>query len=128
MVPVVGSVYFASSNRYAHRSGYYYDYDYRSDYSQVNGSICTNNQTYDGIIYGQFVCPIEGFKPEDTYCCGTEGEQFCCGSSSGYDFVGIVFIIIGILVLVGFAGFNLFYNKFKYLFHCKKETGEPLIS
>ena len=43
-----------------YQSGYYYDYNYRNGYENVNGSLCSNNQTYDGVIFGQFICPIEG--------------------------------------------------------------------
>jgi hypothetical protein len=40
--------------------------------------MCANYLEYDGLVYGQFFCPIEGFNYEDTKCCGPSKEQYCC--------------------------------------------------
>ena len=42
------------------------------------GEICTNNVDYDGIQFGRFRCPIEGYEISETDCCGPPNEEFCC--------------------------------------------------
>ena len=39
------------------------DYNYRPEqYSTVMGETCTNNLEFDGIVYGKFMCPVEGLN------------------------------------------------------------------
>ena len=62
-----------------YQSGMYNDYNYRpQQYSSIQGETCTNYLEYDGIVYGTFICPIEGFSYEAKYCCGPPREQYCC--------------------------------------------------
>jgi hypothetical protein len=71
------------SHNHNYQSGLYNGYNYRpGDYNQVRGSVCTNYLEYDGIVYGQFICPIEGFELDETACCGLPREQFCCRPGS----------------------------------------------
>jgi hypothetical protein len=67
--------YDGASNNY--QSGYYNNYNYRPQH-YAQGSLCKNYANYDGVVYGQFYCPIEGFNAEDTRCCGPPNEQYCC--------------------------------------------------
>ena len=127
-MPIAGGVY-ALSNRYAYNKdqSHYYKYSYRSnEYSLIEGSKCTNNQSYDGIIYGQFQCPIEGFDVNEKECCGEEGEQFCCSlaqSSSGSSFwIWIVVLVIFVSILLA-VFVNITYNFLKPYFHSYKPAG-----
>jgi hypothetical protein len=55
------------------------NYNYKQgEYSFIRGSICTNNINYNGVEFGQFECPIEGFDYSATSCCGPLYEQYCC--------------------------------------------------
>ena len=46
-------------------SGMYDDYNYRPDkYNSTVGEICENNSEYDGVVFGKFMCPIEGINAE----------------------------------------------------------------
>lgn len=92
-----------------YHTGYYYGYRYRSNgYEKINGSVCSNNQTYDGIIYGQFVCPIDGFKATETECCGEVGEQFCCEEDTSY-----YYLLIPVVSLIFVASMILANNVLK---------------
>ncbi len=65
-------------NNYYER-GLYNNYNYRpGDYANTRGSLCKNYVNYDGVVYGQFYCPIEGFNYDDTRCCGPHNEEYCC--------------------------------------------------
>ena len=51
-----------------YKSGVLNDYNYRPDeYSTVMGETCTNNLEFDGIIYGKFMCPVEGSNKSLNY-------------------------------------------------------------
>ena len=70
-----------SGQRHHHnyQQGVYNDYAYRPNYyADIAGSVCYNYLEYDGIVYGAFVCPIEGFDITATACCGPPREQYCC--------------------------------------------------
>jgi len=119
-VPIAGGIYDLS-NRYAYNKNqsHYYKYTYRSnEYSLIDGSFCTNNQSYDGIIYGRFQCPIEGFEATEKECCGLEGEQFCCEKKEKtswdiWDILILIFIFSSIFIC-GFG--NCIYNLYKKYF------------
>jgi hypothetical protein len=69
--------YDGTNNHY--QSGLYNNYNYRpGGYANTQGSLCKNYANYDGVVYGQFYCPIEGFSYDDTRCCGPYNEQYCC--------------------------------------------------
>ena len=73
-------IYRSGYNNYY--SGSYYGYNYRpSNYRNIKDDLCTNNNSYDGIVYDKFYCPIEGFSEKETACCGLPGDQFCCNPS-----------------------------------------------
>lgn len=44
------------------------------------GSTCVNNEDFNGTKFGEFACPLPGFKSSASYCCGSlETEtQYCC--------------------------------------------------
>lgn len=66
-------------NNHNYNDGYYNNYNYRpGKYGEVRGTLCTNYLEYDGIVFGQFYCPIEGFEYDETMCCGALKEQYCC--------------------------------------------------
>ena len=68
-------------NQYKHNymGGYYNDYNYRPDrYGQIQGQMCRNYLEYDGIVFGEFMCPIESYSYDETKCCGDINEQYCC--------------------------------------------------
>lgn len=57
----------------------YNGYNYRPDrYGQVQGYVCKNYLEYEGIVFGEFRCPIEGYNYDATECCGLPNEQYCC--------------------------------------------------
>jgi hypothetical protein len=61
--------------------GKIHNFSYRhGKYATIVGSVCVNNINYNGIEFGHFVCPIEGFDYEATNCCGKIYEQYCCTS------------------------------------------------
>jgi len=66
-----------------YQNGVMYGYNYRpADYSTItNGSLCSNNQVYNGIIFGKFKCPIEGYDLDEFECCDKADQQFCCKTS-----------------------------------------------
>lgn len=65
-----------------YHAGSYNGYNYRPDrYGSIQGQLCTNYLEYDGIVYGQFRCPVEGFDYTATACCGLPKEQYCCHPS-----------------------------------------------
>jgi hypothetical protein len=68
-------------NHYRHNyvGGMYNDYNYRPEkYSQIKGSVCVNNLEFDGIVFGEFMCPVEGYNYDETVCCGLPNEEYCC--------------------------------------------------
>lgn len=68
-------------NQYKHNymGGVYNDYNYRPNkYSQIQGQVCRNFLEYEGITFGEFLCPIEGYNYDETECCGDPNEQYCC--------------------------------------------------
>ncbi len=71
-----------SNKQHNHLTGVYNGYNYRPDkYASIHGSTCTNFLEYDGIAFGSFVCPIEGFSYDATLCCGPRREQYCCSQA-----------------------------------------------
>ena len=68
-------------SKHSYHTGMYYNYNYRPNkYSSINGDVCINNYNFDGIVYGQFICPVEGFDYGATKCCGEIYQQYCCTS------------------------------------------------
>lgn len=116
-------------NHYRHNyhTGYYNDYNYRPDkYGKVtNGKVCQNNLEFEGgIVFGEFICPIEGFNLDETMCCGAPNEQYCCslkeyrdtplqssGSSSSTAFFIIFFLVL--LVSIGLCTICVCYLRKK---------------
>ena len=41
-------------------------------------STCLNYLEYDGVVYGEFNCPVYGFDTEANMCCGLVNQQYCC--------------------------------------------------
>ena len=94
-------------------------YNYKQEeYSFIRGSICRNNINYNGVEFGQFECPIEGFDFAATSCCGPIYEQYCCtnlevehdklGFYNPYEFKNSEMINHGILVKTNFYNFFIF--------------------
>jgi hypothetical protein len=79
-----GGGHYSGSHNY--HNGNYNGYNYRpNQYGNVQGAVCTNYLEYDGIVYGQFRCPVEGYDLTATACCGMPKEQYCCHPSEvGY--------------------------------------------
>jgi hypothetical protein len=73
-------------NNHSFSIGFYNNYNYREKYNSIKGSICINYLEYNGIVFGKFYCPIEGFSKEDTECCGLEREQYCCSKTEALEF------------------------------------------
>jgi len=46
--------------------------------SILGGETCVNHENMNGVVFGQFRCPLQGFPYEARYCCGEYGRQFCC--------------------------------------------------
>lgn len=42
------------------------------------GSTCYNDDEYNGIVFGKFTCPMNGFRYDETECCGFSYQQYCC--------------------------------------------------
>ena len=61
-----------------HWNNGYSMYDFKGEYLNVYGSTCHNFDPFDGIVFGQFECPMEGFGRDDTECCGIKKHEFCC--------------------------------------------------
>ena len=88
------------------------DYDYRSgNYSQIDGSICTNNNDFEGYAFGKYKCPIEGFSTEAVLCCDEPGSQFCCVPLDGIPLYKILLIVAGIALTVIMISLALFACK-----------------
>lgn len=59
-----------------YNTGYYNGYNYRpQQYGGIKGALCTNTMNYDGISFGQFYCPLEGYGYDETACCGPMNQQ-----------------------------------------------------
>ena len=43
-----------------HKVGFYNDYNYRQEFNSTIGETCENNLDFDGVVFGKFICPIEG--------------------------------------------------------------------
>lgn len=54
LIPVVVPI-----NNY--KTGLYNNYNYRHDFNQTIGETCENNLDFDGVVFGKFICPIEGW-------------------------------------------------------------------
>lgn len=69
---------------HTYKAGILNDYNYRPHdiYGTTQGETCTNNLEFEGIVFGRFICPIEGYDLSAAYCCGgkhrSRNEQFCC--------------------------------------------------
>ncbi len=50
----------------------------QNSYTGVDGSICTNTINFDGFVFGNFKCPIEGFHYSAVSCCGFKSNEYCC--------------------------------------------------
>ena len=123
-----GSHHSSFNGMYPHNRGigYYHGYNYRPGrYSEIQGSICTNNQMYEEISFGEFQCPLEGFNYDATFCCGPPNEQYCCSEqeyktqytgsyddddyydddddddSKGGKIAGIITAVIGLTFVIG---------------------------
>lgn len=63
-------------------AGTYNGYNYRpGQYSNIRGQKCTNWQAQNGMVFGEYICPIEGYNYDATSCCGMPNEQYCCSPS-----------------------------------------------
>ena len=51
---------------------------YIEEQINVPYSTCTNYLEYNGIVYGAFNCPVDGYDIEAYLCCGQLNQQFCC--------------------------------------------------
>jgi hypothetical protein len=67
-------------NNHMYQLGLYNYYNYRPDeYAEVNvTSICTNYLEYGGVVFGKYICPVEGYSLSSNQCCGPNNEQYCC--------------------------------------------------
>lgn len=55
----------------------------------IAGSMCTNNEDYNGTRYGQFRCPLNQYPLSAKYCCGEVGKQYCCSADEDqFVFIG----------------------------------------
>ena len=52
------------------------------------GSICVNNEDFNGTVFGKFQCPLPEIDSSATYCCGSAEEetQYCCTFMDEYAF------------------------------------------
>jgi hypothetical protein len=76
----------------------FYGYNYRpANYSSINGSICSNNQSYNGVIFGKFKCPIEGFDLDETECCDANDKQFCCKPITSFFNLTLFIMLLALL-------------------------------
>lgn len=74
-----GNYMRTGQNNHDYTKGTYNSYAYRSgDHAKINGSICSNYLEFGGIVFGHYICPIEGYSLHSTQCCGAVNEQFCC--------------------------------------------------
>jgi hypothetical protein len=42
---------------------------------------CANYLEYNGVVYGVFNCPVQGYDPEAFMCCGQVNQQYCCNQN-----------------------------------------------
>ena len=59
------------------------DINYNSfNFVFIDGEECTNNEDFNGTVFGKFRCPLPipepDFDPSAKYCCGTNQTQYCC--------------------------------------------------
>jgi hypothetical protein len=128
-----GSAKRKGFNTHDFNEGLYNNYEYRSDkFSLIKESLCKNYLEYNGIVFGQFYCPIEGFNEDDTKCCGIEKEQYCCGQIEYLKFhnkyqenankthvgliVFIIFLVIFIILLLVGLGVLIYCLLKKHLY------------
>ena len=90
-----------SSDSHNYETGYFFDYNYRpGNYSNIDGSLCTNDQEYEGIVFSKMKCPIEGFSVEAVLCCDVPGQQFCCVPVTNSIWKLLLYIGLGILLAI----------------------------
>lgn len=67
-------------NNHRYQLGLYNDYNYRpGEYAEVNmTSTCTNYLEYGGVVFGRYICPVEGYSLNSNQCCGPTNEKYCC--------------------------------------------------
>lgn len=121
-------------NNHDYSSGMYNGYNYRpGQYSNIRGRTCSNYLEYNGVVFGQFRCPIEGNHYDETECCGPMQEQYCCtpnqamlenrgnnynpdlyrrnSRSSGAGTIIFFLIFLLILIAVGLCMFNMYKKR-----------------
>jgi hypothetical protein len=45
-----------------YKKGLYNNYNYRKNFNETIGETCENNLDFDGVVFGKFICPIEGLN------------------------------------------------------------------
>lgn len=96
-------------------------------YSQIEGDICHNDQNFDGIIYGQIKCPMYGYDYDETACCGTYNNQYCCkpftnrhGGKSNIGFAAGLFFIL--IVMTALCCCTVCFCLYKFVLQNDKQT------
>ncbi|CAF0900198.1 unnamed protein product [Brachionus calyciflorus] len=103
------------------RAGHYHPgYYSRPEYyreSRHRGSLCVNNEDFNGTKFGSFYCPLPGFNPSATYCCGESDAQYCCeyfddeSRKNGIIIAGICAIGIFICIIACIIRVYLIFKK-----------------
>lgn len=95
--------YYHQGGGYYYRNGGYGGQNTQSTY-QAKGSVCVNNEDFNGTVFGSFQCPLPEFDPSATYCCGSTEEeaQFCCrffdDNGRKWGVIIAVIAVIGIII------------------------------
>ncbi|CAF3425090.1 unnamed protein product [Rotaria sp. Silwood1] len=113
------------------------DKAYNFDGQHGRGSVCYNDQNYNGYTFGKFRCPLPastGMNQHDEYCCGSANYQYCCnaqefrqGQNDVFDnnrhsrhyhhsrtlnrALAVILPFVGILVIAGAGIIIFFYYK-----------------
>ena len=57
-----------------------------------------NNQSYNGIVFGKFKCPIRGFDLDETECCDkASNKQFCCKHVVSFFYLSLLILFLALL-------------------------------
>ena len=92
------SIMRSLSRGHQSRSGGYYGPGYggsfisivflwnRSFLSILGGETCVNHERMNGVVFGRYRCPLNGFPYEAKYCCGEYGRQYCCTREESYQY------------------------------------------
>ena len=125
-------------NNHLYPLGLYNNYNYRpGEYAEVNmTSTCTNYLEYGGVVFGRYICPVEGYSLNSNQCCGPINEQYCCEpvSENNYSkhevrpmiiYFYLLIIVPSVLAIVTIVSLCIFFReRILHWYEQVKEDGD----